>query len=84
MLCVRGIGCRIQLTHLLHGQGQEVKGRVLIIADGATSKLATHMGYCHEPPKGVCSRAYVEGGTHNTSFDGETLGLDSSSNSHGA
>ncbi len=28
------------------------------------------MGYCTEPPKGVCSRAFVEGGTHNTNFDG--------------
>lgn len=50
--------------------GQKVQSRVLIIADGATSKLATHMGYCTEPPKGICSRAYVEGGTHNTEFDG--------------
>ena len=47
-----------------------MKGRILIIADGATSKLATAMGYCTEAPKGVCSRAYVEGGTHNTKFDG--------------
>ena len=53
-----------------HEQGQEVQGRCLIIADGATSKLATHMGYCTEPPKGVCSRAYVEGGTHNTKVEG--------------
>lgn len=28
------------------------------------------MGYCTAPPKGVCSRAFVEGGTHNTNFDG--------------
>ena len=55
-------------------QGEKVKGRVLIIADGATSKLATAMGYCTEAPKGVCSRAYVEGGTHNTEFDGEPHG----------
>ena len=54
-------------------QGKEVKGRVLVIADGATSKLATHLGYCTEPPKGVCSRAYVEGGTHQTKFDGVPL-----------
>lgn len=52
-------------------QGGEVKGRVLVCADGATSKLATKLGYCTEPPKGVCSRAYVKGGTHNTKFDGE-------------
>lgn len=28
------------------------------------------MGYCTEPPKGVCSRAFVEKGSHNTNFDG--------------
>ncbi|KAK9809673.1 hypothetical protein WJX73_003046 [Symbiochloris irregularis] len=50
--------------------GKKVRGRVLVIADGATSKLATHMGYCTEPAKGICSRAFVEGGTHNTKFDG--------------
>uniref|UniRef100_A0A7S0RJM7 FAD-binding domain-containing protein n=1 Tax=Chlamydomonas leiostraca TaxID=1034604 RepID=A0A7S0RJM7_9CHLO len=50
--------------------GAVVKGRVLVIADGATSKLAMKMGYCTEPPKGVCSRAFVEGGSHNTNFDG--------------
>ena len=43
---------------------------MLVIADGATSKLATRMGYCTEAPKGVCSRAFIEGGTHNVDFDG--------------
>mmetsp|Transcript_4947 Transcript_4947/g.10643 ORF Transcript_4947/g.10643 Transcript_4947/m.10643 type:complete len:491 (-) Transcript_4947:717-2189(-) len=50
--------------------GSKVQGRVLVIADGATSKLATKLGYCTEAPKGVCSRAFVEGGSHNTNFDG--------------
>lgn len=62
--------CGLHTSSLCLPQGQKVQSRVLIIADGATSKLATHMGYCTEPPKGVCSRAYVEGGTHNTEFDG--------------
>lgn len=43
---------------------------MLVCADGATSGLATKLGYCTEPPRGVCSRAFVEGGTHNTNFDG--------------
>ena len=51
-------------------QGDKVKARLLVIADGATSRLATKLGYCTEPPRGVCSRAFVEGGTHNTDFDG--------------
>ena len=50
-----------------------MEGRILIIADGATSKLAMKMGYCTEPPRGICSRAFVEGGTHNTDYDGELL-----------
>ena len=54
-------------------QGKEMKGRMLVIADGATSKLAMQMGYCTEPPKGVCSRAFIEGGTHNVDFDGVRL-----------
>ncbi|DBB08196.1 hypothetical protein WJX82_008398 [Trebouxia sp. C0006] len=52
------------------GDGVKVKARLLVIADGATSRLATKLGYCTEPPRGVCSRAFVEGGTHNTDFDG--------------
>lgn len=50
--------------------GSKVTGRCLVVADGATSKLATKLGYCTAPPKGVCSRAFVEGGTHKTNFDG--------------
>ena len=57
-------------SHDADAQGKQVKGRMLVIADGATSKLATQMGYCTEPPKGVCSRAFIEGGTHNVDFDG--------------
>jgi flavin-dependent dehydrogenase len=50
--------------------GAKVVARVLVIADGATSKLATKLGYCTEVAKGISSRAFVEGGTHNTNFDG--------------
>ncbi|GLI68448.1 hypothetical protein VaNZ11_012869 [Volvox africanus] len=50
--------------------GAIVRGRVLVCADGATSRLATKLGYCTEAPKGVCTRAFIEGGTHNTNFDG--------------
>lgn len=50
--------------------GASVKGRVLVCADGATSQLATKLGYCTEAPRGVCSRAFVSGGTHNANFDG--------------
>ena len=50
--------------------GRTFTGRVLVCADGAHSKLATTLGMCIAPPQGVCSRAFVEGGTHNTNFDG--------------
>uniref|UniRef100_A0A7S0UUD0 FAD-binding domain-containing protein n=1 Tax=Polytomella parva TaxID=51329 RepID=A0A7S0UUD0_9CHLO len=50
--------------------GTSVKGRILVCADGATSPLATKLGYCTEAPRGVCSRAFIEGGSHNTNFDG--------------
>lgn len=50
--------------------GSVVKGRVLVCADGATSKLAMQLGLCNAPPLGVSSRAYIAGGTHNTAFDG--------------
>lgn len=51
-------------------QGKVVRARMLVCCDGATSRTATSLGYCTEPPKGVCSRSYVKGGTHNTDFDG--------------
>lgn len=50
--------------------GTALQGRVLVVADGATSRLATKLGYCTAPPKGICSRAFVEPGSHNTKFDG--------------
>lgn len=42
-------------------QGKTVKGRVLLCADGSTSRLATQLGYCTEPPQGVSSRCVWAG-----------------------
>jgi menaquinone-9 beta-reductase len=50
--------------------GTTVRGRMLVCADGATSRLATHLGLCNAPPLGVSSRAYIAAGSHNTAFDG--------------
>ena len=44
--------------------------KVLICADGATSKLATQLGIVTTPPSSQCSRAYVEGGSHKFKADG--------------
>jgi 2-polyprenyl-6-methoxyphenol hydroxylase-like FAD-dependent oxidoreductase len=49
--------------------GKTVKARLLVCADGATSPLATKLGYCTEAPKGICSRAFITG-NHHTNFDG--------------
>ncbi|PSC69140.1 CMF receptor CMFR1 [Micractinium conductrix] len=50
--------------------GKVVRGRMLVCADGSTSRLATQLGYCTAPPQGVSSRAYIAGGSHNADFDG--------------
>lgn len=74
--CCKGCAASDQLSFLLSlpppspHPGSKVKGRVLVCADGATSQLATKLGYCTEAPRGVCSRAFVAGGTHNAKFDG--------------
>ena len=70
--CILLLGRQRACLTVAWAQGKSVQGRCLIIADGATSRLATELGYCTEPPQGVCSRAFVEGGTHNTKFDGKT------------
>lgn len=51
-------------------QGKTVRARVLVCADGTTSRIATRLGLCTAPPVGVCSRSYIEGGSHNFSGDG--------------
>ena len=48
----------------------QYKGRVLLAADGATSKLAIKLGLVKDAPKGTCSRAYIKGGTHKFKADG--------------
>jgi len=47
-----------------------VTARVLICADGAQSKLAQALGIVKGQPQGSCSRAFVEGGTHQFDSDG--------------
>lgn len=47
-----------------------IKGRVLVCADGSPSKLGRKIGYVTAPPRGVSTRAFVKGGTHNAKLDG--------------
>lgn len=42
---------------LLPLQGKVVKARMLVCADGSTSRLATQLGYCTAPPQVRCQAA---------------------------
>ena len=57
-------------TLKLQDDPQVFRCKVLVCADGATSKLATSLGIVKTPPDSQCSRAYVEGGTHKFKADG--------------
>jgi geranylgeranyl reductase family protein len=45
--------------------GRSFRGRMLVAADGAASRLARSLGVVTTPPEGVAGRQYVKGGTHN-------------------
>lgn len=44
---------------------REFRGKMLVAADGANSRLARSVGVVNTAPQGVASRQYVRGGTHN-------------------
>ena len=46
------------------------KIRILVIADGAASRLARELGYVDGPPQATCSSVYIEAGTHDFKQDG--------------
>ncbi|MHA2357672.1 MAG: geranylgeranyl reductase family protein [Candidatus Heimdallarchaeaceae archaeon] len=48
----------------------KIKAKVLIAADGATSKIARDLGVLNTPPDAVCSSVYVKAGTHDYEEDG--------------
>jgi geranylgeranyl reductase family protein len=45
--------------------GRRFRSRMLVAADGATSRLARALGVVESPPQGMASRQYVKGGSHN-------------------
>jgi flavin-dependent dehydrogenase len=47
-----------------------VKGRLLLVCDGAPSRIGRDMGIIKTAPDGVCSRAFIKPGTHNFKQDG--------------
>lgn len=44
--------------------------RTLVLADGAHSKLARSLGIVQGSPSAICSRSFIEGGTHAFETDG--------------
>eukprot|EP00124_Ichthyophonus_hoferi_P004424 Ihof_evm2s485 gene=Ihof_evmTU2s485 len=52
------------------GSDEIITARVLVCADGAASGLGTKLGMITEAPQGTCSRAFIEGGSHNFTADG--------------
>lgn len=57
-------------TVKIEGSDDVIKARLLVCADGATSKLAGQLGIVTGPPTSNCSRSYVKGGTHKFKADG--------------
>ncbi len=55
---------------LRSADGASWRSRVLVAADGAHSQLAHSLGVVTDPPDAICSRAYIEGGTHDFAMDG--------------
>ncbi len=53
--------------------GREFRCKMLIAADGATSKLARQLGVVKDAPTAAAARQYVKGGTHNFKAGGVLL-----------
>lgn len=53
--------------------GRQFRCRMLLAADGATSRLARSLGVVDTPPNAAAARQYVKGGTHNYRAGGVLL-----------
>lgn len=47
--------------------------RILVIADGSSSRIAMSLGFVNDSPQTVCSRSYIKAGTYNFDYDGVTV-----------
>lgn len=54
----------------VHSGNRRFTTKTLVLADGAQSKLARSLGIVKEGPKAICSRSFIEGGTHAFETDG--------------
>eukprot|EP00871_Galdieria_phlegrea_P001694 jgi/Galph1/2525/GphlegSOOS_G1201.1 len=65
---------KVWVVHTVKEDGTKTEethtGRIVVCADGAPSRLAMKLGLVTTPPQGTCSRAFVEGKTHNFAADG--------------
>ena len=57
-------------TWAAHSGSRRFTARTLVLADGAQSKLARSLGIVKDGPKAICSRAFIEGGSHSFDTDG--------------
>ena len=55
------------------GDGRQFRCRLLLAADGATSRLARSLGVVTSAPNAAAARQYVKGGTHNFQAGGVLL-----------
>ena len=58
------------LWHVACGDGRRFRSRMLVAADGATSRVARRLGLLTSSPAGFAARQYVQGGSHNFRADG--------------
>ena len=54
----------------VHSGSRRFQSRTLVLADGAHSKLARSLGIVKDNPQAICSRAFIDGGTHSFDTDG--------------
>jgi geranylgeranyl reductase family protein len=57
-------------TWSVHSGSRSFSARTLVLADGAHSKLARSLGIVKDSPQAICSRAFIDGGTHSFDTDG--------------
>lgn len=57
-------------TWTAHSTAQRIQARALVLADGAQSKLARSLGIVETGPQAICSRAFIDGGSHHFETDG--------------
>lgn len=56
--------------HANDESNQSLKAKVLVVADGAASRIARSLGLVAAPPQATCSSVYVKAGTHEFQQDG--------------